>query len=117
MAGLRSDEHVGPWLAVIARNAARRFHSRARPRPEPIPEMLPDRLAPDGARVAEGAEVLEQIRALPGAYRETVLMRLVEGMSGPEIASTTGLTPDSVRTNLSRGMKLLRESLRKRGWT
>jgi len=117
MAGLRSDEQVGAWLAVIARNAARRFHSRARPRPEPIPELLPDRLALDGARVAEGTEMLELVRALPQAYRETMLMRLVEGMSGPEISSATGLTPDSVRTNLSRGMKLLRNSLRKRGWT
>jgi RNA polymerase sigma-70 factor (ECF subfamily) len=113
---LRSDEHVGAWLAVIARNAARRFHARARPRPEPIPEMLPDRLAADGARVAEGAEILERVRALPEAYREVMLMRLVEGLSGPEIAAMTGLTPDSVRTNLSRGMKRLRESLRKRGW-
>lgn len=113
---LQADEHFGGWLAVIARNAARRFHARSRPRPEPIPEMLPDHLARDGARVAEGAEILERVRALPEAYRETMLMRLVEGMSGPEIASATGLAPDSVRTNLSRGMKQLRESLRKRGW-
>jgi RNA polymerase sigma-70 factor (ECF subfamily) len=38
-------------------------------------------------------------------------MRLVEGMTGPEIARQTGLTPDSVRVNLCRGMKLLREAL------
>jgi RNA polymerase sigma-70 factor (ECF subfamily) len=38
-------------------------------------------------------------------------MRLVEGMSGPEIAEATGLTPESVRVNLCRGMKLLRGRL------
>ena len=38
-------------------------------------------------------------------------MRLVEGMTGPEIAARTGLTPESVRVNLYRGMKLLREKL------
>jgi RNA polymerase sigma-70 factor (ECF subfamily) len=32
-------------------------------------------------------------------------------MSGPEIAERTGLTHDSVRVNLSRGMKMLREKL------
>jgi RNA polymerase sigma-70 factor (ECF subfamily) len=48
---------------------------------------------------------------LPEAYRETLLMRLVEGLTGPEIALRTGLTPDSVRVNLHRGMKLLRERL------
>jgi RNA polymerase sigma-70 factor (ECF subfamily) len=30
-------------------------------------------------------------------------------MTGPEIAKQTGLTPDSVRVNLCRGMKMLRE--------
>jgi RNA polymerase sigma-70 factor (ECF subfamily) len=39
-------------------------------------------------------------------------MRLVEGMSGPEIAVRAGLQPDSVRVNLHRGMKLLRERLK-----
>ena len=55
--------------------------------------------------------VLDLIRRLPEAYRETLIMRLVEGMTGPEIARQTGLTPDSVRVNLCRGMKMLRESL------
>ena len=32
-------------------------------------------------------------------------------MTGPEIANRTGLTPESVRVNLHRGMKLLRERL------
>jgi RNA polymerase sigma-70 factor (ECF subfamily) len=36
-------------------------------------------------------------------------MRLVEGMNGAEIAERSGLTPASVRVNLHRGMKLLRE--------
>ena len=51
------------------------------------------------------------IRALPEAYRETLVLRLIEGMTGPEIARRTGLTPDSVRVNLCRGMKLLRQAL------
>ena len=51
------------------------------------------------------------IRSLPEAYRETLVLRLVEGMTGPEIAERTGLTPASVRVNLHRGMKMLREQL------
>jgi len=38
----------------------------------------------------------------------------VEGMTGPEIAERTGLTADSVRVNLCRGMKLLRARLESR---
>ena len=55
--------------------------------------------------------VLELIRKLPEAYQETLIFRLVEGMTGPEIAAKTGLTPESVRVNLCRGMKMLRELL------
>jgi RNA polymerase sigma-70 factor (ECF subfamily) len=39
------------------------------------------------------------------------MLRLVEGCSGREIAALCGLTEDSVRVNLHRGFKLLRERL------
>jgi RNA polymerase sigma-70 factor (ECF subfamily) len=55
--------------------------------------------------------VLSAIRTLPIAYRETLTLRLVEGMTGPEIAARTGLTEGSVRVNLCRGMSLLRARL------
>ena len=70
---------------------------------------------PAGARrhggARRGARVLDLIRTLPEAYRETLVLRLVEGLTGPEIADRTGLTAASVRVNLHRGMKLLREKL------
>jgi RNA polymerase sigma-70 factor (ECF subfamily) len=40
-----------------------------------------------------------------------LILRLVEGMSGQEIAERTGHTPGSVRVNLHRGMQMLREKL------
>ena len=60
---------------------------------------------------AEALAILDVIRKLPDAYRETLILRLVEGLTGAEIAVQCGLTPDSVRVNLCRGMKLLREAL------
>jgi RNA polymerase sigma-70 factor (ECF subfamily) len=59
----------------------------------------------------EAKEILEIIRVLPEAYRETLVLRLVEGMTGPEIAAKTGLAHGSVRVNLHRGMQQLRERL------
>jgi len=59
----------------------------------------------------EAFAILDIVKALPEAYRDTLLMRLVEGMTGAEIAERSGLTPASVRVNLHRGMKLLRERL------
>ena len=60
---------------------------------------------------AEALRVLDIVRTLPGAYRETLVLRLVEGLTGPEIAERTGLTPASVRVNLHRGFKMLREKV------
>jgi RNA polymerase sigma-70 factor (ECF subfamily) len=55
--------------------------------------------------------ILAVVRALPEPYREPLILRLVEGMTGPEIARHTGLTHGSVRVNLCRGMQMLREKL------
>jgi RNA polymerase sigma-70 factor (ECF subfamily) len=103
---LRDDLAFGGWLLQIARNRAADYYRRA----IPTEELRDDVAAPDtGERQAK--EALDAIRSLPQAYRETLVLRLVEGMTGPEIAERTGLTPDSVRVNLHRGFKLLREKL------
>jgi RNA polymerase sigma-70 factor, ECF subfamily len=103
---LREAAAFGGWLAVIARRRAIDFHRAAR-----ATEELPENLATAPRPHAEAMAVLAVIRALPEAYRETLLLRLVEGMSGQEIADRTGLKPQSVRVNLHRGMRLLRERL------
>jgi RNA polymerase sigma-70 factor (ECF subfamily) len=109
---------VGGWVAFRARNRALRAFLRARPPAEALdvephdPMILRDRR---DVRYA-GAEALLLLRELPPAYRETLAMRLVEGLTGPEIAEATGMTHGSVRVNLSRGMTLYEDLLRKRGW-
>ncbi len=103
---LRNPAAFAGWLAAIARNHAVDYHRRT-----PATVEAADPPAPSDGPRAEALEVLAIIRDLPEAYRETLALRLVEGMTGPEIAERTGLTPGSVRVNLHRGMKLLRERL------
>ncbi len=105
---LRDPAAFGGWLMTIARNRATDFHRAAVPSTD-LPEDLPA-LDTTEAPLAARA-VLEAIRGLPEAYRDTLVLRLVEGLTGPEIAQRTSLTPASVRVNLHRGMKLLREKL------
>jgi RNA polymerase sigma-70 factor (ECF subfamily) len=105
---LREDAAFGGWLATIARNRAVDYY-RQRPHTEDLNEDIPDASSTEEA--SEAARALAAVKSLPEAYRETLILRLVEGMTGPEIAERTGLTPASVRVNLHRGMKLLREKL------
>ena len=103
---LRNPSAFGPWIGMIARNRAMDFYRSSRETVEVTETMAVDK---PPSRAA--GEVLDLIRNLPEAYRETLVLRFVEGMTGPEIATRTGLTPASVRVNLHRGMKLLRERM------
>ena len=113
LATLRDPESFPAWICTLARNvsadAARK--SGRRPPTEPLRDVpAPAVVSPaddDGVR----ERVLERLRELPEAYRETLLLRLAEGLTGPEIAARTGLTPGSVRVNLCRGLARLRELL------
>jgi len=107
---LRESAAFGGWLAMIARNRAVDYYRRAR-ETEELTDDMPVASHRDTEAEHEAARMLEVVRGLPEAYRETLVMRLVEGMSGPEIAARTGMTPASVRVNLHRGMKILREKL------
>ena len=106
LSSLRDDNAFGGWLAMIARNHAIDYH-RTAPKTAELEEDALRQAPPE----PEALAVLDSIRSLPDAYRETLTLRLVEGLSGQEIADQTGLTPNSVRVNLHRGMKMLREKL------
>jgi RNA polymerase sigma-70 factor (ECF subfamily) len=106
---LRDANAFGPWLAMITRNRAMDFHRRSRDTTELTDDIATAKSAV--AHDAEATEVLNLIRQLPEAYREPLILRFVEGMTGPEIAERTGLAPASVRVNIHRGMKLLREKV------
>jgi RNA polymerase sigma-70 factor (ECF subfamily) len=114
IARLEEPERFPGWLATIARNAARDAHKRADRATEIVNEPIAPGDEPRGDD-EEAERALAAVRALPEAFRETLILRLVEGLSGPEIAARTGMTHGSVRVNLTRGMKLLRERLERRG--
>ena len=113
---LRDVARFGGWLAAIARNRANDYHRRGIVEVEV--ELSDDTLEPPSGTPAtqtsvdaEATAALAAIRTLPETYREILLLRLVEGMTGPEIAARTGLTPGSVRVTLHRGMQQLRAKL------
>jgi RNA polymerase sigma-70 factor, ECF subfamily len=111
---LRETTSFGAWLAAIARNVANDYHRRSVPE-EPLTDDTSDQEVQCGTSCADQDEqsvaILEAVMSLSETYRETLILRLVEGMTGPEIAARTGMTHGSVRVNLHRGMEQLRAKL------
>ena len=111
---LRESSRFGAWLATITRNMAKDYYRQPRVQRERADDSSTadaSAVSDEQAQTNEAAEILESVRSLPEAYRETLILRLVEGMTGPEIAAKTGLSHGSVRVNLNRGMQQLREKL------
>jgi RNA polymerase sigma-70 factor (ECF subfamily) len=111
---LRDLSRFGAWLCTITRNRANDYFRKAIPKEkvtEPVSEGQAESRTTNSSAEQEAAAILAVVRGLPESYREPLILRLVEGMTGPEIAARTGLTHGSVRVNLCRGMQLLREKL------
>jgi len=118
--GVRDGAGLRAWLCTTARNAATDLHRRQQRRPRPADAATLERAGE--ARAAEasppadlGERVLAHVLTLPDAFREILVLRLVEGLSGPQIAERTGRSPGAVRVNLHRGMARLRPLLERDG--
>jgi RNA polymerase sigma-70 factor (ECF subfamily) len=97
------------WLSAIARNRAKMF-LRGRRELAPLSGLEPAASRSLDASL-DASRVLAHVRALPEKLRTPLLLRLVEGLSGPEIADTLGLSHGTVRVYLHQGMSQLRMRL------
>ena len=103
---LRDPLAFGGWLRQIALHQSADHLRRGHPTEELDAKIA---RAPNDE---QAWFLLAELRRLPEAYQETLVLRFVEGLTGPEIAGLTGLTPGSVRVNLHRGVELLRARLK-----
>ena len=110
----RRELKPAAWLHRIALNVVR---NRVRGR-KPHMVVLDGRLA-DGSRgPAELAELSSQrddlrarLRALPDRYRTAVVLRYAQDLSYDEIAEATGQPLGTVKSNIHRGLQMLRREL------
>lgn len=108
---------LAPWLLAIATNVAR---NRVRSKRLPTAE-LEDAGGLMAGRFAEPAWVSERnelsdllaeaLLDLPPRYRAPVILRHVLGMSYDEIAGVLGQPAGTAKSNVHRGVQLLRERL------
>ena len=103
---LESREHEKAWLLRVAANLSKdRIKYNSLRKTDELMEELAAEEPDDLSFVWDG------VRSLPVKYREVIYLFYYEGYSAAEISSLTGMKESTVRSNLTRGRKMLRTIL------
>jgi RNA polymerase sigma-70 factor (ECF subfamily) len=111
------DQDVRPWLFTILHNVWR--NERRRANAVSLGEFEAASSLPDGGpdpaqgldRAENAARVRAAIEALPGAFREVVMLRFAEGFSYQQIAEVLACPAGTVMSRLARARALIRRAL------
>lgn len=110
----RGEARPYTWLHTIAINTWRQ-HTRARtPTDEPLDDGLPAAApGPEGVALCNGflSQVDAALAALPGTYREALLLHKVQGLSCRETAAALAVPVGTVKWRVHEGLELLRRRL------
>jgi RNA polymerase sigma-70 factor (sigma-E family) len=110
---LRERDRAPAYLRSIVLNLARDHNRRGlvslrhQPTAVPTPPSIDEEIA---ARADQGI-VIEALRQLPVRQRDCLVLRYYIELGVSEIAETLGLSPNSVKTHLSRGLRNLEHRL------
>ena len=107
------------WLLAITRNAAFTWLARNRPKALVITETIENLAPAEGAATPEEALIAKAdaaaielaIGALPPPFKETLVLRDINGLSYREIAEITGVPLGTVMSRLARARGLLMAAL------
>jgi len=109
--------HSRGWLVSIVANLARNKARRKLPATAGL-EVNPEARADDRSGPDQLAERREEARlwrqrldALPRRYGQAVQLRHVDGLSYPELAVALGKPLGTVKSDVHRGVQLLRRSM------
>lgn len=114
---LESSEHVRFWLRRVASHRATDYLRRRRVRPESLAEewteqhenVVTMRMAPRMAQEDAVEMRLERmLLSLPESMRAAIVLRYQEEMTPAEIASVLAQPVATVKSNLQRGLEMLR---------
>ncbi len=104
-----SDEHVKAWLIRVAINCSRNiFASNWYKKTVPISER-DEKITFD---THEKSDVYYAVMELPQKYRAVIHLFYYEDMSIEDISKNLAMNPSTVKSQLSRGRKLLKEKLK-----
>lgn len=110
---IRDHERAPAYLRSIVLNLARDHNRRGlvslrhRPAADPPGPTLDELVA----LRADQQRVIEALRSVPRRQRDCLVLRYYLELSVAEIASTLGVSPNSVKTHLQRGLRSLSQVL------
>jgi RNA polymerase sigma-70 factor (ECF subfamily) len=106
---IRKGGSEAAYLRSIVINLARDHNRRGLVSLRHRPSALPDSPSAeeDASARAERQEVIEALRTLPRRQRDCVTLRYYLDLSIPDIAETLGLSANTVKTHLQRGLASL----------
>lgn len=101
---LRDESVAKAWLFTILRNEHARVYQRKRLE---MADVDIDSLPSHAPSSQERVELVDALTALPELLREPLLMQILGGFSGHEIAETMGISEQNVMTRLTRARQAL----------
>jgi RNA polymerase sigma-70 factor (sigma-E family) len=113
---IRDEERAAAYLRSIVINLARDHNRRGlvslRHR---APAVVDEPSAEETATARESRqEVVDALRELPRRQRDCIALRYYLELSIEQIAATLGVSPNSVKTHLQRGLRTLAQTLEDR---
>ena len=103
-----SEQHIRAWLLRVALNRAKDVYRQKKRRRETALEDYMETLTFPSP---ESGALFSAVMALPEHYRSVIHLFYYEDYTVDEIAKLLHLTQSNVKVRLSRGRKLLKESL------
>ena len=102
------DADPAPYLRAIVCNLTRNRHRHLRVVREKTPRGVSEPSSEQAAILREDhAEVIAALAALPARRREAIVLRFWLDLSEREIAAAMGVSPGTVKSQLSRGLAAL----------
>ena len=109
---LKDEKAAKSWLiTILRRENARRFERKRFEMSEYEEAAITDTQSTSNEQEIENYWLREKIAQLPEEYREPLVLQIIGGFSGEEIAKLLDLNKNTVMTRLFRARNQLKEAL------
>ncbi len=109
---LKDEKAAKAWLiTILRRENARRFERKQFDYSDVEQDTLMDEVSHGPEQSAEQALIQKHISQLADEYREPLVMQVMLGLSGDEIAAILALNKNTVMTRLFRARNQLKDAL------